>query len=606
MIPQRHFRLITLLFVALAAFIPAFAQEAPLNGFDDYVNKALREWEVPGLAIAIVKDDRIVLAKGYGVRKLGDPSPVNERTLFAIGSSSKAFTAAAVAMLVDEGKLKWDDPVRKYLPEFELYDPYVTRELTVRDLLSHRSGLERGDLLWYGSEYDRAEILRRTRYLKPTWSLRSTFGYQNLMFLAAGQLIAKVSGQSWDDFIRQRLFAPLSMSASSTSIRDLKNSDNVSSPHSKVADKVEVIPWRNIDNIAPAGSINSSVVDMAQWVRLQLAQGEFQKQHLISSGAVKEMHMSQTVMRFEPPFSLLYPEAHFLNYGLGWFLSDYHGRKLIDHGGAIDGMRAQVAMIPEEKLGVVILTNMGGTTLPLPLMYRIFDAYLGAPQRDWSADLLKTIKGFEEQGKAAQKKQEAERIKDTRPSLAMGQYAGTYKNDLYGDVRITHDNGKLGVRFGPAFTGGLEHWHYDTFRAKFVGAGAAEAFMTFALNVQGKVETLTLNLPGVTEYPFKKAAETPTIAAVSLSDEELKKFAGKYELKTPPVEVSVEIVGGKLKAMVPGQPVYTLVPVAANRFSIEGAPAGFFIQFEMTEGKVKSLTLIQGSGPSITLLPKQE
>ncbi|MGI9067903.1 MAG: serine hydrolase [Pyrinomonadaceae bacterium] len=604
MTAKRLSPVVTLLLFVLVAFLPAYAQEAPLNGFDDYVNKALREWEVPGLAIAIIKDDRIVLAKGYGVRKLGDPTPVSERTLFAIGSSSKAFTAAAIAMLVDEGKLKWDDPVTKYLPGFELYDPYVTRELTVRDLLSHRSGLERGDFLWYGSEYDRDEILRRARYLKPTWSLRSTFGYQNLMFLAAGQLIAKVSGKSWDDFIRQRMFTPLSMTASSTSIKDLKDADNVSSPHAKVEEKIEVIPWRNIDNIAPAGSINSSVVDMAQWVRLQLAQGDYQKQRLISSGAAKEMHTSQTVMRVEPPFSLFYPEAHFLNYGLGWFLHDYRGRKVVEHGGAIDGMRAQVAMIPEEKLGLVILTNMGGTLLPLPLMYRIFDAYLGAQQRDWSADMLKTIKGFEEQGKAAEKKAEAEQVKDTRPSLALAQYAGTYKNDLYGEVKITHENGKLGVRFGPSFTSGLEHWHYDTFQAKFVAAGGAKAFITFALNAQGKVETLTINLPGVAEYPFKRAADTATTASVSLGEEELKKFAGKYELKTPPVEVSVEIVGGKLKATVPGQPVYTLLPVGANRFSIEGAPSGFFIQFEMAEGKVKSLTLIQGPGPSITLFPR--
>jgi CubicO group peptidase (beta-lactamase class C family) len=605
MIPQRRFRLTTFLLFVLVAFLPAYGQEAPLNGFDDYVNKALREWEVPGLAIAIVKDDRIVLAKGYGVRKLGDPAPVNERTLFAIGSSSKAFTAAAIAMLVDEGKLKWDDPVTKYLPGFELYDPYVTRELTVRDLLSHRSGLERGDFLWYGSDYDRDEILRRTRYLKPTWSLRSTFGYQNLMFLAAGQLVARVSGKTWDEFIRQRIFTPLSMTASSTSIRDLKNADNVASPHAKIEDKVEVIPWRNIDNIAPAGAINSNVVDMAQWVRLQLAQGEYQKQHLLSSGAAKEMHTSQTVIRLDPPLSLFYPEAHFLNYGLGWFLQDYRGRKVVEHGGAIDGMRAQVAMIPEEKLGLVILTNMGGTILPLPLMYRIFDAYLGAPQRDWSADMLKTVKGFEEQGKAAQKKAEAEQVKGTRPSLALAEYAGTYKNDLYGEVKVTHENGKLGMRFGPSFTSGLEHWHYDTFQAKFVAAGGAKVLMSFALNAQGKVETLTLNLPGVAEYPFKRAADTATTASVSLGEEELKKFAGKYELKTPPVEVSVEIVGGKLKAMVPGQPVYTLVPVAANRFSVEGAPSGFFIQFEMVEGKVKSLTLIQGSGPSLVLLPKQ-
>ncbi|HEX4901133.1 MAG TPA: serine hydrolase, partial [Pyrinomonadaceae bacterium] len=434
-------------------FLPAYGQDAPLSGFDDYVNKALREWEVPGLAIAIVKDDRIVMAKGYGVRKLGDPTLVNERTLFAIGSSSKAFTAASIAMLVDEGKLKWDDRVTKYLPEFELYDPYVTRELTVRDLLCHRSGLERGDFLWYGSEYDRDEILRRTRYLKPTWSLRSTFGYQNLMFLAAGQLIARVSGKSWDEFIRQRIFVPLSMTASNTSIRDFKNADNVSSPHAKVEEKIEVIPWRNIDNIAPAGSINSNVVEMAQWVRLQLGQGEYQKQRLLSSGAAKEMQTSQTVIRAEPPYSIFYPEAHFLNYGLGWFLHDYKGRKVVEHGGAIDGMRAQVAMIPEEKLGLVILTNMGGSALPLPLMFRIFDAYLAAPQRDWSAEMLKTFKSFEEQGKAAQKKQEEERVKNTSASHALTEYAGTYKNDLYGDVKVAHDSGKLNLRFGPAFTG---------------------------------------------------------------------------------------------------------------------------------------------------------
>jgi len=597
-------RPVTILFLVLMSFHPIRGQEAPLNGFDDYVNKALREWEVPGVAIAIVKDDRIILAKGYGVRKLGDPLPVSERTLFAIGSSSKAFTAASIAMLVDEGKLKWDDRVTKYLPEFELYDPYVTRELTVRDLLSHRSGLDRGDLLWYGSEYDRDEILRRTRYLKPTWSLRSTFGYQNLMYLAAGQLVARVSGKSWDEFVRQRFFIPLTMAASNTSIKDLKNSDDVSSPHSRVEEKVQVIPWRNIDNIAPAGSINSNVVDMAQWVRLQLAQGDYQKQRLVSSGAVKEMHTSQTVMRVEPPFSLLYPEAHFLNYGLGWFLHDYRGRKVVEHGGAIDGMRAQVAMIPEEKLGLVILTNLGGTTLPLPLMYKIFDAYLGAPQRDWGAEMLKTMKGLEEQGRAAQKKAEADRVKDTRHSLALAEYAGAYKNDLYGEVKVTHENGKLVMRFGPAFTGGLERWHYDTFRAKFEGAGGSNAYVSFALNAQGKIDTLTLNMPGVAEYPFKRGSETAATAALSLTEEELKKFAGKYESKTPPVEVSLEMVGGKLKAVVPGQPVYSLTPIGPTRFQIEGAPAGFFMQFEMADGKVKNLTLIQGQ-TNLVFLPKQ-
>jgi CubicO group peptidase (beta-lactamase class C family) len=596
--------MLLLLFVLLASPL-ARAQEAPLTGFDDYVNKALRDWEVPGVAIAVVKGDQVVFAKGYGVRKLGDPAPVSERTLFAIGSSSKAFTAASVAMLVDEGKLKWDDPATKHLPGFELYDPYVTRELTVRDLLSHRSGLERGDLLWYGTEYDRDEVLRRARHLRPTWSLRSTFGYQNLMYLAAGQLVAKVGGKSWDEFVRQRIFTPLGMTASGTSIRDFKGADNVASPHEKIEDKVTPVPWRNIDNIGPAGSINSNVVDMTQWVRLQLGQGSFQNQRLISSGAVKEMQTSQTVMRVDPPYSLLYPEAHFLNYGLGWFLSDYRGRKLVEHGGAIDGMRAQVALLPEEKLGLVILTNRGGTLLPMALMYRILDAYLGAPPRDWGADLLKTVKSLEEQGAAAAKKLEAERIKDTKPAHALDKYAGTYRNDLYGDVKVTHENGKLNLRFGPAFTGELEHWHYDTFRARFRGAGASTTYITFSLNAQGKIENAILNLPGVADYPFKRVPETTTpAAAVALSEDELRKFAGKYESKTPPIELSLEMVGGKLKAVLPGQPVYDLVPATPTRFQIAGAPAGFYVQFEMAEGKPKSLTLVQGSALSLVLTPK--
>lgn len=494
-----------LLVVALAQI--AVAQNGSLTGFDDYVNKAIKEWEVPGVAIAIVKDDHVVLAKGYGVRKLGETTPVDERTLFAIGSSSKAFTAAAMAMLVDERKVKWDDPVTKYLPGFQMYDPYVTRELTVRDLLTHRSGLQRGDLLWYGSDLDRDEIVRRARFIKPSWSLRSTFGYQNIMFLTAGQLVSRVSGKSWDEFIQQRIFTPLAMTSSSTSINAFKKANKVASPHSRIDEKVQVIPWRNIDNIAPAGSINSNVVDMAQWVRLQLGQGTLQNQKLFTPAVAKEMHASQTVIRIEPPYALWYPEAHFLNYGMGWFLSDYRGRKVAEHGGAIDGMRAEVALMPEEKLGLVVLTNMNGSLLPVALMYRIFDTFLGTPRRDWSAELLKTVKTVEEQGKAAEKKQEAERVSGTNPSLALDKYAGTYRNDLYGDVKVTLNDGKLNLRFGPAFTGDLEHWHYDTFRARFVTAGDAKVFVTFALNAQGKLDTLTLGMPGMADYPFKRVAE---------------------------------------------------------------------------------------------------
>jgi CubicO group peptidase (beta-lactamase class C family) len=448
-------RLIYVLLLALVGAQVARAQEAPLVGFDDYVNKALKDWEVPGMAIAIVKDDKLLMAKGYGVRKLGDVAPVDERTLFAIGSSSKAFTAAAIAMLVDEGKMKWDEPATKYLPGFQLFDPYVTRELTVRDMLTHRSGLERGDLLWYGTDYDRDEVLRRVRFLKPSWSLRSRFGYQNIMYLAAGQAVNTASGKNWDEFVRQRIFTPLGMSSSSTSIMALKAETNVASPHAKFDDKVQPISWRKIDNIGPAGSINSNATDMAQWVRLHLNQGTFKNERILSSGAVKEMHMPQTVMRLEGLSEKIHSETHFMTYGLGWFLQDYRGRKIVHHGGNIDGMSALVAMIPEEKLGVVILTNMNGTSVPTAIMYRVFDSFLEAPQKDWSGELLKIVKSAQEQAATVEKKQEADRVKGTNPSLALAKYAGNYTNEMYGDAKVKEQNGKLVVEYSPPLKGEL-------------------------------------------------------------------------------------------------------------------------------------------------------
>ncbi|MGH9753244.1 MAG: serine hydrolase [Blastocatellia bacterium] len=598
---------IQILFLALALALCvapcAFAQEAPLQGFEEYVNKALKDWEVPGVGVAIVKGDKVVLAKGYGVRKLGDPTPVDERTIFAIGSSSKAFTAAALAMLVDEGKVKWDDPVTKYLPDLELYDPYASKEITVRDLLCHRSGLARGDLMWYGSDYSRDEIIRRTRHLKPSWSFRSQFGYQNLMYLAAGQIVPAVTGKSWDDFIKDRFFKPLGMAASGTSTNDLKSSDNVATPHGKIDEKVVAIPWRNIDNIAPAGSINSNVAEMTAWVRLQLSDGEFAGNRLLSSGAVKETQKSHTVIPYEAPLSLLFPEIHFLNYGLGWFLSDYRGRKVVEHGGNIDGMSALVAFIPEEKLGLVILTNLSGSELRTALKLRIFDAFMGGEVKDWSAIHLKTMKSFEAQGKAAEKKQNDERVKDTKPSFPLDKYAGTYSDEMYGDVKVAQDeSGKLVVSYGSAFTGDLDHWHYDTFQATWRDRTLGKGLVTFTLNAQGKVEAVKIQALA----DFKRAPDKPpAVAGGGLSEADLKKFTGRYELKAPPLELSVELIGGKLKAVIPGQPVASLTPVSADRFTVEGAPVSIFVQFKLAEGKVSSLIVEQGSAPPLTFTPKQ-
>ena len=507
-------RSLMIVLAVLFAVQAVAAQQAPGADFDEYVNKAIKDWGVPGVAIAIVKDDKIVMAKGFGVRELNKPVPVDEHTLFAIGSSSKAFTAASIAMLVDEGKLKWDDPATKYLPGFQLFDPYSTRELTITDLLSHRSGLTRGDLLWYGSMYDRGEVLRRVRYLKPSWSLRSRYGYQNIMFLAAGQIIPSITGKNWDDFVRERIFTPLGMKSTTTSIKAFASSANVATPHSKIDDKVQVVSWRNIDNIAPAGSINSNVEDMAQWLRLQLGGGVYQNQRLLSAAAMKEMHTPQTVIRLEGLQTGLYPEAHFLNYGLGWFLSDYRGRKLIEHGGAIDGMRAEVAMVPEEKLGLVILTNLNGTILPQALMYRIVDFYLSAPQRDWSAEMMKVTKGLEDQAKAADKKAEEERVQGTSPSLSLEKYAGTFQSEMYGESKVALENNKLVLRFGPNFTGDLQHWNYDTFRIVWRDPMQGKGFVNFRVNRQGKVEVA--NIEGLAE--FTRTPEPATKALTSVKE----------------------------------------------------------------------------------------
>ncbi len=443
-------RRIAVLLAVLSGPVPAAAQGRPLQGLDAYITRGMAQWKVPGLAIAVVRNDSVVLLKGYGVKRLGAAGRVDDRTLFAIGSATKAFTALGVAMLVDEEKVGWDDPATKHLPGFQLYDPYVTREITVRDLLSHRSGLPGGggDLVWYANEnLPRDSILHRVRYLKPNSSLRSAFGYQNIMFLAAGQLAARLAGRSWDELVRQRILTPLGMSASNTSVKALEGQANVATPHEEVEDTVRVVPWKNIDNVAPAGSINSNVRDMAQWVRFQLAGGKVGGKPLVSAGAFRETHSAQSVVPL-PVGLVAFRDAQILAYGLGWLLHNYHGRQIVRHTGGIDGMSAEVALIPAEKIGVVVLMNLAGTSLSYAVTHRVFDAHLNQPPRDWNAELLKQNEQFEAQAEAEEKRRKAERVAGTSPSLAVKEYAGTYADSLHGEATVGADGGKLVLRYG--------------------------------------------------------------------------------------------------------------------------------------------------------------
>src|SRR5215471_8563632 len=507
-----------LLAIVSAGALPVQAQQksqVDLDRFAAYAATALKDWNVPGMAIAVVKDDQVVLAKGFGVRKLGEPAPVDDRTLFAIGSCTKAFTAAALGMLVDEGKLKWDDPVTKYIPWFQMYDPYVTREMTVRDLLSHHSGLRTfgGDLIWYHSTYDRNEVIRRVRFLKPTSSFRSRFGYQNIMFLAAGMIVQSITGKSWDDFVKERLFRPLGMRDTGTSIQAMKQGDDFAAPHNERDGKLRVIEYCNADNIAPAGAINSSVSDLAQWIMLQLGRGLYQGKQLFSGAASREMWSAQTIIPVSEQAEG--QGTHFQAYGLGWLLSDYNGRKLVSHGGGLDGMISQVGLMPEENLGIVVLTN-SETPLASLMMRRLFDMQLGLPERDYSGEALKAVSARATARKAADARLEAQRAAGTHPSLSLERYAGRYEDQMYGDASLTTENGKLVLKFlaSPDFVADLEHWHYDTFLLQWrdqLSYPFPKGFVTFDLDARGHVAGFKIDQPNndfnFDELDFKRSSD---------------------------------------------------------------------------------------------------
>jgi CubicO group peptidase (beta-lactamase class C family) len=463
---------------------PADAQ-SPLADLPAYVERVRSEWGAPGIAVAVVKDDSIVFLRGFGVREVGKPEPVDEHSVFAIASTSKAFTAAALAMLVDRGRLQWNDPVETRLPGFRLYDPYASHELTVRDLLSHRSGLPRGDALWYASPFDRQEVLRRVRYLEPGWSFRSRYGYQNLMLLAAGEIIPAVTDTSWDDFVRVHIFEPLGMRSTVTSVRRLP--ENHTMPHGRIDGMVTPMPWRNFDNLGGAGAVISSAADLAQWMRLQLGRGVYRGDTLLSDSVAREMWTAQTVVPPDEDERALFPESHLYGYGMGWRLQDYRGRLIVRHGGALDGMRTHIALVPEERLGVVAITNFSESRVPQAVVWRVIDAYLTDHPKDWNARYRERARGDSARADSTRRAREAERATGTTPTHALPAFAGTYESVLYGEAEVGVEEGKLVLRIGPSYVGDLEHWHYDTFRAAWRDRYLGRDFVTFHLDHRGRI-----------------------------------------------------------------------------------------------------------------------
>ena len=474
----------------------------PAAALDVYVGKAVSDWQVPGLAISVVKDGRVVFAKGYGVRELGRPAAADTQTLFAIGSTTKAMTAAAIGMLVDEGKVRWDDPVVRHLPAFQTGDPYVTRELTVRDLLTHRGGLGNADYLWYESEIPAAEVRRRVRFLRQAYSLRSSFIYQNIMYAVAGDVLEAASGMPWEQFVRRRIFEPLGMARTVATLREAQARDNVASPHDRIDGVIRTIRNATVDPVAPAGSIWSSVADMAKWMRFMLDSARTADgRQLLKPATWAELLKPQTIVTpqgFYPTARLTKP--HWTTYSLGWFQHDYNGRAVSFHTGSIDGMVAIIGLIPDERLGVYVLANLDHAEVRHALMYTVFDLWAGNPQtrvasvegRDWSAELLKLYGGLQAQADSARMRREGERVAGTRPTLALDRYVGTYVDSLYGAAAVALERGQLVLRRGSR-TAVLEHWHYDTFRARWANAWQGTSMATFIIGARGIPDRLELS-----------------------------------------------------------------------------------------------------------------
>ncbi|HEY2026741.1 MAG TPA: serine hydrolase [Gemmatimonadaceae bacterium] len=484
----------------LASTAPATAQRtaSPLAGFDAYVAKAVKDWDVPGLAIAVVKDDSIAFARGYGVRTIGTRDSVDVHTLFANASTTKAFTATSVAMMVDAGKIRWDDPVSAHVAGFTLRDPYVSRELTIRDLLTHELGFGDPDYLWYGHESDRtlAEMIRRLRYVPPQTSLRSHFAYNNVGYATAGLAAANAAGTSWQDLVRTRILRPLGMSETLMDGLELKGRTNVARPHAYRDDTLRVMPASSqelVDPIAPAGSMYSNVTDMSKWIRFLLDSGRVGGQRLVSDSAFAEMFRPQVLVgadEFYPTAKLTKP--NFTAYGFAWFLEDYRGEKVAFHTGSIDGTVAIVGLIPARRLGVVVFANRDHPELRHALMYRVFDAYLGGPQRDWSADMRAMYQASTDSAKAKEKARLTKRVLGTTPTLPLERYVGTYTDTLRGSATVRIENGRLVVAPSEFLTADLEHWNYDTFRAHYRNWWLGTSMVTFRIGPDGTVTAIDL------------------------------------------------------------------------------------------------------------------
>lgn len=566
-------------------------------GLDTAFERVLKDQLAAGFAVAVVEKDKIIYAKGFGYRDYEKKIPVTTNTLFAIGSCTKAFTASLLGILQKEKKIDFDEPAAKYLPGLKFYNEDMDRHISIRDMMSHRTGLPRHDYSWYLFKTNsRDSLLQRIRYQQPSFGIRERWQYNNFMFLTQGLIAEHLTGKTWEENISTHIFKPLGMTRSNMNIEALnKDADAAIGYGLKKDSIIDQRDYYHINAMGPAGSINSSVNEMAKWVITWINAGKYEGKEIIPAGYINTAMSAQMVSSPGLP-SKERTDVFFSSYGMGWSLSSYKGHYRVEHGGNIDGFSASTSFFPTDSIGIIVLTNQNASSVTSIVRNLIADRLLKAPFFDWNKDILESNRKAKEAAKAAEKTASSNQQKNTKPSHALKDYEGIYSHPGYGSMELVVRNDSLFGYISDNDVTWLRHYHYDIFSPYNVdkdgtidSSGSSPLKFQFLMNESGEINTLILKLePTLDALKFTKSPRT-----VKASTDDLQKYAGDYELGTTIVKISVK--NNTLFTLVPGQPEYEMSALGNNRFALKIAP-GYYVQFDIKDKEVTQLTLQQPNG----------
>jgi CubicO group peptidase (beta-lactamase class C family) len=580
-------------FLLLIAVTASSQTDKRFADLDTFINRVLKEWHAAGCAVAVVEKNKLVYAKGFGYKDYSKKIPATENTQFAIGSCSKAFTASLLGMAEKDGKLNLDKPVHEYLPELQFYNEFLTNHVTARDMMCHRTGLPRHDYSWYGATTTRDSLIYRIRYLEPSATLREKWQYNNFMFVAQGVLAERLYGNKWEALVKEKIFEPLGMTHSNFSVSDMQKETDFTFGYREVKDSVVKLEYMNIDPIGPAGSINSTVKDMSNWVITWINGGKFNGKEVLPASYVNQAISSQMVISGALPGKDV-PDVFFSTYGLGWFLASYRGHYRVDHGGNIDGFSASTCFFPADSIGVVVLVNQDGSAVPGIIRNTIVDKMLGLPYRNWQK--LQRDAYIKNRASAIIQKLSADslnRKKNTHPSHELAAYAGLFEQPGYGKMNIVLDKDTLWINYNKfVHKWFLRHYHYDVFEVISTDDPESEGGdgnkVRFLTNNKGDIGSFETQM----DASVKDILFTRIVADVSATD--LQQYTGDYEMIGQTAKVYIK--GNALFVFLPGQPDYELVPTKKHEFDLR-ALQGYSVRFELNaKGEIASLSFIQPNG----------